>query len=211
MSYTFEQAQSEFAKARNPYRGRPLANNTRLVKTTAVDVDGELVECYGIQLHATVVVYILPSGNYKLNSGGWTTVTTQSRLNQFSPARVYSEYVRDENGGHVKDTWSGKPETHWVVSSSEVERVTPPKVKRCRTCKGLTYKVRIQTHSHGNAENGWKWEELPEPVEHHDPCYRCGQTGEVDYGSHKIHPAFFDGIFVDAAGQVVEAKAKVAA
>lgn len=75
---------------------RKVANNTYLHR---VD-DG-----IAVQLHATDVVVIHPDNTYTLNTGGWYTVTTKARINEFSPARVSSNkgiwYVGDtvfENG-----------------------------------------------------------------------------------------------------------------
>jgi len=42
-----------------------------------------------IKLHSTYVVKIHPDNTYTLNSGGWQTVTTKDRINQYSPRRVY--------------------------------------------------------------------------------------------------------------------------
>lgn len=42
-----------------------------------------------ITLHQTVVVRIFEDGTYKLSNGGWQTVTTKDRINQYSPVRVY--------------------------------------------------------------------------------------------------------------------------
>ena len=42
-----------------------------------------------IKLHSTYVVKIRNDGTYTLNSGGWQTVTTKDRINQYSPVRVY--------------------------------------------------------------------------------------------------------------------------
>ena len=43
----------------------------------------------GIMLHSTYVVKIHPDNTYTLQTGGWQTVTTKDRINQYSPVRVY--------------------------------------------------------------------------------------------------------------------------
>lgn len=43
----------------------------------------------GIMLHSTYVVKIHPDDTYTLQTGGWQTVTTKDRINQYSPVRVY--------------------------------------------------------------------------------------------------------------------------
>lgn len=42
-----------------------------------------------IELHSTPVVTIHEDGTYTLRSGGWQTLTTKDRINQYSPVRVY--------------------------------------------------------------------------------------------------------------------------
>lgn len=42
-----------------------------------------------ITLHSTDVVTIHEDNTYTLRSGGWQTVTTKDRINQYSPVRVY--------------------------------------------------------------------------------------------------------------------------
>lgn len=69
-----------------------LKNNTVLVRLDA--------DRFGVTLHSTVVVEVRRDGSYKLDSGGWLTVTTKARMNEFSPARVYQKkhawFVGDE-------------------------------------------------------------------------------------------------------------------
>lgn len=72
---------------------KKLGNNTYLVRIDA--------ESIGVQLHNTVVVTIHKDGTYTLNSGGWRTVTTKNRINEYCPVRVnqrkYEWYVGDED------------------------------------------------------------------------------------------------------------------
>lgn len=63
-------------------RARKLGNNTYLV----VRDDGG----YGIRLHDTEVVIHYPN-HVILESGGWQTVTTKARMNNYSNAHVWSE------------------------------------------------------------------------------------------------------------------------
>jgi len=58
---------------------KKLANNTYLHETQ----DG-----IAVRLHNTDIVTIHPDNTYTLNSGGWQTVTTKARINEFSPARL---------------------------------------------------------------------------------------------------------------------------
>lgn len=77
---TYLDALGLFSRARDKTAGKLLRRNTRLVRT----VDG-----FGVKLHNTIVVEILPNGNYVLNTGGWETVTTKARINYYSPATVF--------------------------------------------------------------------------------------------------------------------------
>lgn len=59
---------------------KKVGNNTYLVRISP--------ETIGVRLHNTVVVRIHSDGTYTLNSGGWRTVTTKARINEFCPVRV---------------------------------------------------------------------------------------------------------------------------
>ena len=74
-----QKAKAVFATARNKESGKPLANNTRLVKRG---------EAFAVQLHQTDVVTIHPNGTHTLNSGGWRTMTTKARMNEFGPVGI---------------------------------------------------------------------------------------------------------------------------
>jgi hypothetical protein len=72
-----------FANAEDALAGRDarkIANNTR-----AVRLDADTV---GIVLHQTAIVKYRRNGEIVLNSGGWKTVTTKARMNEFSPVSV---------------------------------------------------------------------------------------------------------------------------
>lgn len=78
---THDSAGKLLATARNPEKGKLLANNTRLYQRG---------DNYAVRLHKTDVVTIQPDDTYILDTGGWDTVTTKERLNRFSPAWVRS-------------------------------------------------------------------------------------------------------------------------
>lgn len=59
---------------------RKVGNNTYLER-----IDSQTV---GVRLHGTHVVTIHADGRYTLNSGGWRTATTKSRINDYAPARL---------------------------------------------------------------------------------------------------------------------------
>lgn len=59
---------------------RKLANNTYLQRR-----DGDK---FAVKLHDTDVVTINPDGTYVLNSGGWQTMTTKARINEYAPGYI---------------------------------------------------------------------------------------------------------------------------
>lgn len=75
------------AEAVNMVRGKRNANRRKIGNNTYAEIlpDGSV----GIMLHSTYVVKIHEGDLYTLNSGGWQTVTTKDRINQYSPKRVY--------------------------------------------------------------------------------------------------------------------------
>ena len=68
-------------------RGKRNANRRKVGNNTYAEIlpDGRV----GIMLHSTYVVKIHEGDLYTLNSGGWQTLTTKDRINQYSPKRVY--------------------------------------------------------------------------------------------------------------------------
>jgi hypothetical protein len=77
----YQKALEIFESAKNKASGKPIANNTRIVKR-----DNALA----IRLHETDVLTIHPDNSVTYNTGGWKTVTTKERLNSYGPARIYS-------------------------------------------------------------------------------------------------------------------------
>lgn len=77
-------------------RGKRNADRRKVGNNTYAEIlhDGSV----GIMLHSTYVVKIHEDGTFTLNSGGWQTLTTKDRINQYSPKRVYQKdftwYVR---------------------------------------------------------------------------------------------------------------------
>lgn len=65
---------------------RKLAHNTWLIRISITDHDGY---DYAIKLHDTWIIEYKKNGDIKLNTGGWYTRLTTSRMNQFSPLLVW--------------------------------------------------------------------------------------------------------------------------
>lgn len=57
-----------------------LENNTYLSQNKT----GE----FEVILHKTAILTLYPNGAYRLNTGGWQTVTTKARLNEYGPVRI---------------------------------------------------------------------------------------------------------------------------
>jgi len=89
------------------------------IRSTSVErIDEETIS---LRYHGTRVVDYRRDGTFVLRSGGWHTVTTKSRINDFSPARLYQQNFNwylgvngervDFEDGMVIDG-NGKPVTH---------------------------------------------------------------------------------------------------
>jgi hypothetical protein len=70
------------ARAEDMKPKRVARNTVRYTRT-----DGTIVW----RLHRTDVVTKHPDGTFTLNTGGWETVTTKDRINNYSPARVFQK------------------------------------------------------------------------------------------------------------------------
>ena len=68
-------------------RGKRNANRRKVGNNTYAEILHD--NSVGIMLHSTYVVKIHPDNTYTLQTGGWQTVTTKDRINQYSPVRVY--------------------------------------------------------------------------------------------------------------------------
>jgi len=76
-------AQRLMATARNPEKGKPIGNNTRLYFESAWHE-----KHYTIRLHGNVIMKIYRDRVVPLD-GGWRTVTTKARLNEHLPQGFY--------------------------------------------------------------------------------------------------------------------------
>lgn len=68
-------------------RGKRNAKRRKVGNNTYAEILHD--NSVGIMLHSTYVVKIHPDNTYTLQTGGWQTVTTKDRINQYSPVRVY--------------------------------------------------------------------------------------------------------------------------
>lgn len=90
---TYSKAQEMMERAR--HGRRKLENNTWLERRAGRRPDGgrPLEDDFAVRLHNTDVVTFHPDGSVTLDSGGWRTMTTKSRINGYLPvgARVESD------------------------------------------------------------------------------------------------------------------------
>lgn len=189
---TFTDAEEWLAGGRTPNH-RKLQNNTQLIRLHPDRI--------AVRLHDTNVVILHRDNTFTIHTGGWDTVTTKDRLRSYSPARV-----RAEKGQLF--VWH------------ESDELTPPKLQKCRACKGVghtwercdgpgwcydyfggltcqheqTTRHKRDTCYHGKTDwHTWRAD-----------CYRCDGTGQRDYGSKPI-PYRWDGDYlrVDDTGKVI--------
>lgn len=99
-----------------------VANNTRAEPVAVNDMRG-----VGIRLHATIVVAVLEDGSYMLNTGGWDTMTTKSRIRRFSPYQIGTWPTFD-----VNDRQTG---TALCLLTSPYA-YSAPRITKCRMCSG---------------------------------------------------------------------------
>lgn len=101
---TYSKCEELMAKARNPVDGKPIKNNTRLFRHDDGKTDIYLTMMrFTLRLHDTDIISIHPQG-WTLNSGGWRTVTTKHRLNNYGPvgvSQVNFEWIVGTSDGDV--------------------------------------------------------------------------------------------------------------
>lgn len=75
------------AEAIKMVKGKRNTNRRKVGNNTYAEILHD--NSVGIMLHNTYVVKIHEDNTYTLQTGGWQTVTTKDRINQYSPVRVY--------------------------------------------------------------------------------------------------------------------------
>ena len=84
MSYDYKSANRELqGRCR---MSRKIANNTYLKR-----LDGKEGYVLAVLFHQTYILKFFPDGEIDIDTGGWNTVTTKARLNDYFPGRVWSE------------------------------------------------------------------------------------------------------------------------
>ena len=165
---------------------RPIGSNTRVHRNS----DGSI----GIRLHATDIVTFYDDGRFSIDTGGWNSTVTRDRINTYSLARVYTH-------------------NHQLFIILRDPELTPPKVQKCRRCRGKGGDV---VPPAGQGYKPWDWDysdwQRTEPTGNPEwapvqgpgtwrKCWQCYGRGRFDYGSKPIHFAW-DGkpIMLDVDG-----------
>lgn len=75
-------------EARSALRGR---KSRKVGNNTYMEQDEVNPETVHLRLHSTRIITWEADGTIKLNSGGWRTVTTKKRMNDYTPFTVYQK------------------------------------------------------------------------------------------------------------------------
>lgn len=196
MMYTFTEAQRDLSKARDKGAGRPVGNNTRLHY-----VDGTNGADIAVKLHNTDVVTIHSDGTYTLNSGGWRTSTTKARINEHSPARVYSKrgewriWRRDATG--IDEEWPFFDGIHVNADGCPVG-LQPWRSERDEATR-KRYKAEVRKYIRGFLAHLATLDKLPEP--NGGDCWGCyfevqGDPNKAPMGWGHIWGHFEDKYYV---------------
>lgn len=73
-------AERLFATARFPDRGKPIDYHTYLKKRGVL---------YDIYLHGNLIITLFPDDTYIIRDGGYRSITTKRRINEFSPIELF--------------------------------------------------------------------------------------------------------------------------
>jgi hypothetical protein len=103
---------------------RKVANNTYLERRAATfTIKGKTtgIGSIALKLHNTDIMTAYPDNTVTLNTGGWRTITTKARMNDFLPfGRIYQKdsiwYLSLGNVDHVYDDGIELSETDYTVS-----------------------------------------------------------------------------------------------
>lgn len=114
----FTKAKELFETARNKDAGKPIANNTRIVK-----IDDNT---YAVRLHETNVVTFHKNGKIVLNSDGWRTKTTKERIND--AINEYNQYlIQDKGMWYLATGWNDPHRTLYqdgITINTKTKKIT---------------------------------------------------------------------------------------
>ena len=187
----YKEAKQLFEKAKNKKAGKPLQNNTRLLK---------IGDDYAVKLHKTNVVIIHPDDTQTLDSGGWRTPTTKDRINEWSSANIYQKnliwYLENGDLFYDKMVVDENGKALCPVDGQEFEKAK-------KVIDQMTWEYIKGFCEHLSAGN-FKWPS-------NGDCWGCAfvnaETGKYDpMGLHHYFSHFFDKYFVPSllANAIVE-------
>ena len=195
---TYSKAQELIGTARNQQAGKPLANNTRLVR----DGDG-----LAIRLHDTNVVTFNPDGSVTLDSGGWRTVTTKARMNEYAPCRVSQDrgqwYVSTDGETRVvyADGITIMPDGTVTGAGGDAEPAKGRKMAAAIRKYADAYVAALYANEIPTPSNGDCW-----------GCLMRGEKGEAVIAHDHVESHIEEGYFVPSLGvRAVEAYGSQAA
>jgi hypothetical protein len=109
---------TSYAELDKQLQGR-CAQSRKLGNNTYAHRDGAAI-C--IRLHATDILTFYPNGSLQVATGGWLTITTKKRINEFLPAGMYI-FSRD-CAWWVKRPWQNRADEEfhegWLITPEEV-------------------------------------------------------------------------------------------
>lgn len=106
---TYNKADTLFQSAKNKAKGKPIGRNTRLRQVS--------LDSFGIQYHSTIILLINRDGSYEYHNGGWDTITTKQRMNEYGPLSIFSikgEWFARYKGETIP-YFNGVSTTEWEV------------------------------------------------------------------------------------------------
>lgn len=204
---TYEQAAAFLAAGRSKTY-RPLPGRS----TSIIRVDDTTI---AIRYHDTNVVTYFASGDVRLESGGWRTLTTKDRMCEYSPASIWQErglwYVAP---GHryapTRDSMHVLYVDGLVVTASGYP-INPPDDKEraeIESCKRIIDRM-VSRYIRGYADDLVELGEIPDPTQ--GDCWYClmvttkGDTlgdafGNMDHlWSHMQEPYYVPALLLNAA------------
>jgi hypothetical protein len=93
-----------YAELHSLIRGKNNKSRRKIAGNTWGEID-PVTGMITVTFHKTHIIRAFPSGSFVLNNGGYQTVTTKRRLNQFTPFSVWQRnftWFTRENGRDVE-------------------------------------------------------------------------------------------------------------
>jgi hypothetical protein len=119
---TYAKCNELMRSAKSPEKGKPLANNTRLIQRG---------DSYAVRLHSTDILEIRPDDSFIYDSGGWRTHTTKERMNDYGPLLIYQRKGEWFAGDYIyADRMTVKPDGSVMGAASKAELVERAKLAK---------------------------------------------------------------------------------